>query len=107
LEPPPTQSPPPAQSPPVHEELSTVHRAQQALASGDPKQALELMDGLSDGKPGGSLLVERELTRVLALCALGREAEARAVAERVLELPGGAAYQARLARSCARNPSKD
>jgi hypothetical protein len=87
-------------SPPVHEELGALRQAQSALGAGRPGQALELMEKLGDANPGGRLLVERELTRVLALCALGRETEAWIAAARVQQLPGGDAYRTRLADSC-------
>jgi|GEM_PF-3220001 len=91
----------PSASPrPVYEELGAVRRAQSALGAGQPEQALELMEKLGQASAGGSLLVERELTRLLALCALGRRAEAQAAAARVEQLPGGAAYRTRIAGSC-------
>lgn len=91
----------PSASPrPVYEELGAVRRAQAALGAGQPEQALELMERLGQASAGGSLLVERELTRLLALCALGRRAEAQAAAARVEQLPGGAAYRTRIAGSC-------
>ena len=77
-----------------------MRQAQSALGAGRPEQALELMEKLGQADAGGRLLVERELTRVLALCALGRETEARAAAARVERLPGGAAYRTRIADSC-------
>lgn len=87
-------------SSPVYAELASVRRAQAELTAGRPEQALALMEQLGRTSAGGSLLVERELTRVLALCALGRQAEARGAATRVDQLPGGAAYRTRLASSC-------
>jgi hypothetical protein len=92
---------------PVHDELSAVRRAQSVLAAGHPAQALRLLEAYGEANPGGNLLVERELTRVLALCELGRRAEAREAAARVEQLPGGAAYRTRLVSSCAGTPSQD
>lgn len=86
----------------VYEEISRVRQAQAALRDGDAAHALGLMQSLDDDKTSGALLAERGVTRVLALCALGRESEAETAARAVLSRGDGAVYQERLANSCAR-----
>jgi len=94
----PTGSAPPT----VYDELSSVRRAQSALKRGDAAFALGLMADLDQSHPRGALLAERNVTKVLALCQLGRTAEATAIAKRLLNGNGDAdLYRRRLATSCA------
>lgn len=83
------------------DEVAFVRRAQKALRNGDAAWALALMRTLDEQLPQGALLTERNVTRVLALCQIGRIDEARAVAERTLRGDrAGAVYASRLAASC-------
>lgn len=84
-----------------YDELSHLRRAQAAMKRGQAQLALGLMQTLRDATPKGALLVEREMTESLALCALGRQAEARLVAQRLLQRKPSAVYLARLKKSCA------
>ena len=92
----------PEAEPTFDEELSYVRRAQSALRRGDGLLALRLMRSLDESQPNGALLAERNVTRVLALCQLGRTEEAGLVARRVLSTDSTATvYRRRLAGSCA------
>jgi hypothetical protein len=82
-------------------ELSAVRRAQRALRSGQPDVALSLMSSLDRMRSGGVLLPERRMTKVLALCALGRAPEAISVARSLTNSGSSGAYAARLQKSCA------
>lgn len=84
-------------------ELAALRGAQSALARGDAAEALRLMQRLDETDPRGVLLAERAVTRVLALCQLGRADEATTVARGALgEGRSAALYRRRLAASCAR-----
>lgn len=85
-------------------ELALLRRAQAALQRGDGAGALRELDALADG--GGQLLVERRVARVLALCSLGRIAEAQRLAAEVLRTEPGSVQRVALERSCA-NPSRN
>ena len=83
-------------------ELVALREAQSALARGDGATALRSMQRLDEQEPGGVLGAERAVTRILALCQMGRVAEARALAQRTLgENSSTTLYGRRLAASCA------
>jgi hypothetical protein len=84
-----------------HEELSHLRRAQLALKQGNPELAWGLMRSLDELRPGGALLPERRMTKVLALCALDRKTEAQGEARRLLESKQNSVYSARLKTTCA------
>lgn len=77
--PPPTPSLP--APPSIGEETSLLAGAQSALRAGDAKGALSLLERHRERYPSGALAEEREASRVLALCKLGRVAEARSAAD--------------------------
>jgi hypothetical protein len=83
------------------DELSYVQRAQTALRSGDAVLALGLMRSLDELQPRGALAAERTVISVLALCQLGRTAEARSIAAAAVK-SGNApeVYRRRLESSC-------
>jgi len=84
------------------QELAQLRRAQAALRDGQARLALALIERLDAVGGTGALLAERGITRVLSLCALGREQEALRAAGALLERADGAVYRSRLATSCAR-----
>jgi hypothetical protein len=84
-----------------YDEIAYVRRAQKALNGDNAALALTLMGTLDEQLPRGALLTERNVTRVLALCALGRAEEARRVAVRLRNDKDSSAYAVRLAASCA------
>jgi len=90
-----------------YEELSYIRRAQTALAAGNPTLALGLMRSLSELRSDGALLAERDMTEVLALCALGRDGEAEDVGRRVRARGDGSMYGSRLDKTCARASGTD
>jgi len=90
---------PPAST--FYEELVYLKRAQAALKSGDAALALGLMKSLDDQQPGGALLAERRVTKVLALCQLGNESGATKVAREIAAHGSASVYAERLEHSCA------
>ncbi|WP_437318089.1 hypothetical protein [Sorangium sp. So ce385] len=76
-------------------EVQLLHRAQDALAT-DAGSALALTVEHARRFPAGVLGQEREFIAIRALLALGRAAEARARAARLLERFPGSAYRGRL-----------
>jgi hypothetical protein len=83
------------------EETRLLHAAQRELASKHAVAALELLDEHAVRFPGGALAEERSAARVLALCALGRSAEARRVAEAFVSSSPQSPLVPRLRGSCA------
>jgi thioredoxin-like negative regulator of GroEL len=53
-------------------EISGLSRAQRLLHAGSAAQALSALDQLAQQVPHGTLMEERDATRALAQCALGR-----------------------------------
>jgi hypothetical protein len=96
-------TPPPSESEveSLQEELSYLRRAQNALGSGDPQRALGLVRSLDEQMPRGRMLPEREVTRILSLCALGAHEEARTRGRTFLQNYGNTLYAERVRRSCA------
>lgn len=98
-------------APALYDELSHVRRAQAALKQSNPGLALGLMQALDESQPHGALRAERTVTKVLALCQLGRQDEATDLARDLLSKDSDAAvYRQRLAASCANLeplPAKD
>ncbi|WP_437938857.1 hypothetical protein [Sorangium sp. So ce341] len=85
-------------------EVQLLHRAQDALAA-DAGSALALTVEHARRFPAGALGQERELIAIRALVALGRAAEARARAARLLERFPGSAYRGRLESLGLEGPS--
>ena len=82
----------------LREELLVLARAQAALRHGDGAAALSALDAAS---PGPQLGAERATLRILSLCALGRVAEARAVAAVLERSEPGSLQRDAISRSCA------
>lgn len=100
----PSASPPPARraAPEARQsgdslarELALVGRARTELAS-DPASALRALDEHARRFPDGKLAIERELLAVDALERLGRPADARARAARLLGRARGTIYEERV-----------
>lgn len=82
-------APAPRRSPVASEgvagEVRLLRAAQDALRAGQPAVALRLVDRHAARYPRGAALVEeRSAARILALCGLGRQAEARHATERFM-----------------------
>lgn len=88
------------QVPTLTGELEQLRHAQQALQRGEPSRALQTMLALDREASAGPLYPERQIIKVLALCAMGRNAEAESLAQRLNASSGGAVYAARLRNSC-------
>ena len=73
----------PAPSDALAEELDLMGRAREALRRSDPGRALELLDEHALKFPEGALTQERRRSRLTALCAAGRYAEAGPLAEQL------------------------
>lgn len=85
--------------------LAAAHRA---LLAGDASAALARIADYDTRFPRGALREERDLERVLALCAAGRGAESRAAARRFVRSFPDSPSVARAAGACAETiPSRD
>jgi hypothetical protein len=85
----------------VEAEVSLLGDAQHALQARAAARALALLEEHARRYPSGALGEEREATRVAALCALGRAAEAGAAADRFLLAFPGSPLTARVRRVCS------
>ncbi len=101
----PTPAPPRAAvAPPVEPApAELIADAEAALAADDAARALELLERHAERAPIGPEAEHRMALRVLALCKLGREAQARAEANAFRSGHPESKWQADLARSCARD----
>ena len=61
-------------------ELAGLRRAQEALHRGKPSAALAVLAQLDQQSPAGALVEERQATRAIARCALGRDPAAERAA---------------------------
>jgi hypothetical protein len=86
--------------PTFYEELSYLRRAQAALRGGKPALALGIMTSLDEMQRVGALDLERRVTKALALCDLGRAAEAKAVSAPIFKQQAHSVYVKRLKESC-------
>ncbi len=84
------------------EETALLRRAQTSLGTGDAAGALARLDELGARYPAGLLREERLAARIGALCAAGREGEARREAERFLLEAPLSIHAARVRASCGR-----
>jgi hypothetical protein len=82
-------------------ELTLLQRAQRALAGGAPGVALSLAAEHATRYPRSQLSRERDAVRVFSYCALGRTAEARALAVEILKSAPRSPVRASLEQSCA------
>lgn len=77
--------------------LGDAHRA---LSAGQPLMALALLDRHREEFPVGAMRQERAATRVLALCAAGRDADARRAGQRFLSVYPNSMQAPRIRASC-------
>jgi hypothetical protein len=87
----------------LRRELELLGRVQTALQRGDGVTALRELD--THTTRDRRLLAEREAARIVALCLLGRVAEARHAAERFGKQHPGSVQHEAIATSCA-NPQR-
>lgn len=83
------------------DELALMQRAHAALERGDAAAALGVLDQHEERFSRGILTQERIATRALALCSVGRTAEARSAARGLLRLAPRSPHLVRLRASCA------
>jgi hypothetical protein len=81
-------------------ELALMKAARTALGSGRPTEALGLLDEHARRFPTGVLAPERRVSRVRALCAVGRMNEARAAYRQLSRGAMRSPHLAALRRSC-------
>lgn len=99
-----TNEPPSATADTIVAETRRLREVHGAMQNGDPEQALRLLDEGSASAEGQSLREERAAARVLALCKLGRGAEARAEAARFLSENPGSPLADRVRKACPATP---
>jgi hypothetical protein len=81
-------------------EIALVRSARRALARGDAHEALTYTQQYAARFPNGRLRQERLATRVLALCALHRNGEARAATQSLEEMAPRSPHLMRIRASC-------
>lgn len=81
-------------------EVWMLQRARRALNAQNGELALGIVEELDQRFPRGVLLEERNATRILSLCALGRDADARRFTAAFLGEHPGSVYAARVRDSC-------
>ncbi len=89
------------------EETRLLEAAQRELARNQGAAALALLDEHVAKFPRGALSEERAAARILALCHLGRTAEAQRAAEAFVALAPQSPLVPRLKSSCATSPGVD
>jgi hypothetical protein len=82
-------------------ETELLESAQRELAAGQGERALQLLEHHEQRFPSAALSEERTFARVIALCQLGRSADARAAAETFLRAAPRSPLVPRLLKSCA------
>lgn len=81
-------------------ELALMRQARAAMGAGNASLALSVLDTHQKQFPQGVLAQERTVTRVQALCRVGRTAEARAVYQRLARGAPKSPHLAALRRAC-------
>jgi hypothetical protein len=86
---------------PLARELAWLHESDAALARGDAAGSLRILDRYRSEYPRGMMADERDVRRVLALCAAGRVEDARHAFTDLDDAALVPTQRARLAASCA------
>jgi RNA polymerase sigma-70 factor (ECF subfamily) len=87
------------------QQIEVLRQARAALAAGSAARALQLLDSTPDAERG-ALDQEWTAARVLVLCRLGRESEAKALGARFLERHASSPLAAQVSASCASHPAE-
>jgi hypothetical protein len=82
------------------EEVELMGRARAALGRNDASQALALLEEHAKKFPRGTLGPERDASRIMALCALGRTQQAKTHATKFMRKHPRSALTARVRRTC-------
>ncbi len=85
----------------IDEEVRLLNEAQAALRAGDPKGALARTDEHARRFPSGKLASARAVTRMMALCQAGQQAQARLEADRFLARHPGSPFADRVKGICS------
>jgi hypothetical protein len=91
----------PRATPTLADELALLRDADAALARGDAKKALALLDAHSKQFPRGQMIPERMLQRAVALCRLGKREKSRAAIDKLLAAYPTTPLRARASTVCA------
>jgi hypothetical protein len=85
----------------VDEEVALLSRAHAALRAGRPSETLSALSLHARRFPNSKMALDREATRILAICASGQKERARMEADRFLNAHPGSAFTSRLRNVCA------
>jgi len=85
----------------LSDELELLHRAQSAWRGDDAAAAMAALDQHRARFPRSTLRPERESLRVLALCELGKKAEAKALARKLIKQAPRSPLRVTIEESCA------
>lgn len=85
---------------PLLAEAALLNKAQQAWRVGNARRALELAQKHAQRYPRSALAFERDAVRVLALCALGRKAQARPLAAALVKRAPRSPLRTSVEESC-------
>jgi hypothetical protein len=91
----------PRESDTLAREVRILREARAELKGGKPEDALSLLDRHAKLHPRGALAEEQLAARALALCALGRAAEARAVVVRLERIAPRSPQLPKIRSACA------
>jgi hypothetical protein len=97
----PTVEPMAPTTPPLDRELALLFEAQQAIGAGAAARGLAALDRHAAEFPNGAMIEERTASRALALCALGRAAEAQSVARQFVSRWPSSPLVGRMKEVCA------
>jgi outer membrane protein assembly factor BamD (BamD/ComL family) len=86
----------------LDKEVSLLRGAQQALSRGDAQGALRLLAQHQALYRKGTLAVERNGMRAIALCQSGKQAQGRVLAERFIENHPQSTLASRVRTACGR-----
>ena len=89
--------------PAISQEMRLLEVAQRELSAQRASAALVSLQEHARRFPSGALSQEREAVRILALCQLGRQSEARRAAKVFLRSAGASPLVPRIRESCAMN----
>jgi outer membrane protein assembly factor BamD (BamD/ComL family) len=81
----------------LRDQVAFIDTAREAISAGGSRRALEILRRYLDKYPAGSFRPEATALKIEALMKLGREAEARALAERFLAEHRGSLLARRVA----------
>ena len=82
-------------------EVALLRRITASLKAKDPRGALKIVGEHARRFPTGALAEEREVERIVALCALGRSDDATRATERFDRVYPSSSHQARILAACS------